>query len=57
MEAATQRTSEPRHAESETERVAAESETERVAAADTKSGAPHRRGLFRRHRETTAAGR
>jgi len=35
----------------------AEPETERGAAADTTSEEPHRRGLFRRHRETTAAGR
>jgi hypothetical protein len=52
MEAATQRTTSPRHAEPETERIAAAdpSTTER----------PRRRGfggLFGRHRETTAAGR
>ena len=41
----------PRHAESATERVAAADE------ADETTGESHRRGLFRRHRETTAAGR
>lgn len=32
-------------------------ETEPVAAEDATTVEPHRRGLFRRHRETTAAGR
>jgi hypothetical protein len=41
-------TAAPRHAEPQ---------TEPVGAADETSGKPHRRGLFRRHRETAAAGR
>jgi hypothetical protein len=48
MERVTQHTSAPRHAEPQTARVAASDET---------SGKPHRRGLFRRHRETVAADR